>query len=165
MKILDVSKAVVLFAMTSVLLAGCSSPEGSPPAAFEECADESLPTLVVKVRTAKDAYRPGEFARLRVLVQRAAQTDEHGEGPSQEVGPVEGAEVTLGATVKDVTFGAGGTTDENGRARIKMKVKRYVPAGVADIMAAATLELIDLDCAPKETGHVEEHGLFRVIRR
>jgi hypothetical protein len=162
MDIKVISRATLLVLVSAVLLAGCSSE--TPPAAFDDCADESLPTLAVKARVTQNAYRPGDVATFKVLVVRAVQTDEHGEGARQELGPVEEAEVTIGATVKDVTLGAGGTTDEDGRATVKMVLQRYVPAGLADVIASATSETVDAHCVPNESGHIEKPDLFRVIR-
>lgn len=162
MRISTISKATLLTFVMGAVMVGCAS--STPPAAFDDCAEESLPTLAVKTRVTKNAYRPGEVATFKVRVMRSAQTDEHGDGASREVGPAEGAEVTIGVTVKDVTLGAGGITDEDGRATVKMTLKRYVPAGVADVIASATAESVDVHCVPNESGHVEKPDLFRVIR-
>lgn len=158
------AKAGALIALVGVLLVGCSSSDLAPPAAFEDCEDQALATLAVTARVAQDAYRPGQVATFKVLVMRAVQTDDHGDGASQEVGPVEGAEVALGATVGDVRLAGGGTTDEFGKTTIKVTVARYVPAGVADVLVSATADSVDLECVPHESGHVEKPGLFRVVR-
>lgn len=157
------SKAGVRVALVSVLLAGCSSDE-IPPAAFEDCVDEALPTLVVKARVADDAYRHGQVARFNVLVKRAVQTDDHGDGASQELTPVEGADVALGATIDDVSLTGGGTTDSDGRTTIKLTVGNHVPAGAADVIVSATADSVDVHCVPNESGHVEKPDFFRVIR-
>ena len=164
MGITFVSKIGALIAITAVSLAGCTGSDEPPSAAFEDCADEALPTLAVKARATRDAYRPGQFAVFKVLVNRAVQPDEHGESGSYAIGPVEGAQVGLGVSVADVSLTGGGTTDEEGRTTIKIMIARYVPAGVADVLASATADSSDLECVPSETGHVEKHGLFRVIR-
>ena len=158
------SKAGALVAVVSVLLVGCSSSDEAPPAAFDDCTDEALPTLTVKARVANDAYRPGQVARFNVLVKRAVQTDDHGEGASQELTPVEGADVALGATIDEVSLTGGGTTDADGRVTIKLTVADYVPAGVADVIVSATADSVDVHCVPQESGHVEKPEFFRVIR-
>ena len=163
MRSATISKATLLTLLVGALMVGCSSSPPSP-AAFDNCVDESLATLAVKARVTKDAYRPGDVAIFKVRVVRAVQTDEHGEGPSQEIGPVEGAEVAIGATVDDVHLTAGGTTDEDGRATVKMTLQSYVPAGLADVIASATSETVDVHCVPNETGHIEKPDLFRVVR-
>ena len=156
-------KASALIALASVLLVGCSSSDEVPPAAFEDCMDEALPTLSVKARVADDAYRRGQVARFNVLVKRAVQTDDGG-GASQELTPVEGAEVALGATIDDVSLTGGGTTDADGRTTIKLTVANYVPAGVADVIVSATADSADVHCVPHETGRVEKPDFFRVLR-
>lgn len=162
MRIKVISRATSLVLVMGVLLAGCGSSD--TPAAFGDCVDENLPTLAVKARVTQNAYRPGQIVTFKVLVMRAIQTDEHGEGPRQELGPVEGAQVAVGATVKDVHLTAGGITDADGRATVKMGIQSYVPAGVADVIASATSETVDAHCVPNESGHVERPDLFRVIR-
>jgi len=164
MRLSVMSPAAVLAAVAMVLLGSCSSSGVAPPAAFEDCTDQTLQTLAVKVRTDKDSYRPGDVARFRVLVMRAAQTDEVGDGISQDVGPVEGAEVALGVTVKGVSLAGGGISDEDGRTTIRMSIARRVPTGSADVLASATAETVDVHCVPKEAGHVEKPDLFRIVR-
>lgn len=164
MRLSAISKAGALVAVVSVLLVGCSSSDEVPPAAFEDCLDEALPTLTVKARVADDAYRRGQVARFNVLVKRVVQTDDHGDGASQELTPVEGADVALGATIDDVSLTGGGTTDADGRTTIKLTVANHVPAGVADVIVSATADSVDVECVPHESGHVEKPDFFRVIR-
>ena len=164
MRLSAVSKAGALVAVIGVLFVGCSSSDEVPPAAFDDCVDEALPTLVVKARVADDAYRLGQVARFNVLVKRALQTDDHGDRTSQELTPVEGADVALGATIDDVSLTGGGTTDADGRTTIKLTVGNHVPAGAADVMVSATADSVDVHCVPHESGHVEKPDFFRVIR-
>ena len=164
MEVSRIFKVSVLVALASVLLVSCSSSDEVPPAAFEDCIDEALPTLTVKARVADNAYRPGQVARFNVLVKRAVQTDDHGDGASQELTPVEGADVALGATIDDVHLTGGGTTDADGRATIKITVANYVPAGVADVIVSTTADSVDVHCVPHESGHVEKPDFFRVLR-
>ena len=164
MRLSAISKAGLLGAVVSVLLVGCASSDGVPPAAFEDCKDDALPTLTVKARVADDAYRHGQVARFNVLVKRAVQADDQGDGASQELTPVEGADVALGATIDEVRLTGGGTTNADGRTTIKLTVENYVPAGVADVIVSATAHSVDAHCVPYETGRVDKPGFFRVIR-
>lgn len=164
MRLSAISKAGGLAALVGMLLVGCSSSDEVPPAALEDCVDEALPTLVVKARVADDAYRHGQVARFNVLVKRAVQTDDHGDRTSQELTPVEGADVALGATIDDVSLTGGGTTDSDGRTTIKLTVGNHVPAGAADVIVSATADSVDVHCVPNESGHVEKPDFFRVIR-
>lgn len=126
------------------------------------CADPVEPTrtFAVKLRVLDDEYRIGEKARFRVRVHRIVG--------GQDVGPVEGAEVAVGVSLGDVYLWGDGMTDSYGRTSVEVALKRYAPAGPADVWASASrLVAIDLPCNSQlenEYGSVTKRGLFRVVR-
>ncbi len=126
------------------------------------CADPVEPTrtFAVKLRVLDDEYRIGEKARFRVLVHRILG--------GQDVGPVEGAQIAVAVSLDDVTLWDGGVTDSYGRTLVKVALKRYAPAGRADVSASASkLIAINIPCHSQleyEYGSVRKREFFRVVR-
>ena len=126
------------------------------------CGDRVEPTrtFAVKLRVLDDEYRIGEKARFRVRVHRILG--------GQDVGPVEGVQVAVGVDLGDVHLRDGGVTDSHGRASVEVALKRYAPAGRADVTASASkLIAIDVPCHSQleyEYGAVSKRNLFRVVR-
>lgn len=123
-------------------------------------ADEPTRTFKVRVRVGADAYELGENAKFYVTVNRVVE--------GQDMGPVAGAEVAVGVSLGDVYLTAGGWTEEDGRAVVKVRLKNYAPPGLADVLVFAQKMNADLPCHMQqyenEYGDVEKLGLFRVVR-
>lgn len=126
------------------------------------CANETEPThtFVVNVKVLDDEYRVGQKAKFVVRVKRVVA--------GRDLGPVEGAQVGVGVALGDVYLRDGAVTDSNGRAVVEVSIKRYTPAGWADVGTQAwKMTGIDIPCNSKleyEYGDVTKLGLFRVVR-
>lgn len=147
------------FAVSAVLaaLAGTFvAPPAVAAASEPACDGQAAETFEVQLSGYKAKYRVGDTARFKALVTR------HVGGV--EVAPAEGAFVVVGVKVGRVIVGGGGTTDENGLVDIKVRLRRYLPTGRADVWAAATKEIEPVPCHPYEWGSLELPRLFKVTR-
>ena len=116
-------------------------------------------TFQLTVRALENVYKIGENAEFRVRVARVID--------GQELGPVEGADVSIEISLGDVSLFGGSITDEEGRALVKVRLKKYASAGSADVYAQARKQTADIPCHSEleyEFGDIELKGLFRVVR-
>ena len=148
-------------AVASLLVASLTAPVAH--ASLSNCLNDGTHspnhTFVVKVRVLDDKYQLGEKAKFRVRVHRVVE--------GQDLGPVEGAEVGVGVTLGDVYLTGGGMTDAEGRTLVKVALKKYAPAGLADAFVYASKLVTDVPCHLEyeyEYGEVRKLGLFKVVR-
>jgi hypothetical protein len=149
---------LVGLAAAILVVSGLASVAGASESA---CPHKSEPTQTfdVTVRPLKDVYEVGETAKFLVRVTRVVD--------GNELGPVEDAQVITGLTLGDVYLGGGATTDEDGRAVVKVRIKRYAPAGSADALVTASRQIADAPCHSRfenEYGDIEAEDLIRVTR-
>ena len=111
------------------------------PAGAESCqVHDTQPTrtFAVRTRVADDAYSVGDTVKFRVRVMRSVD--------GTDVGPARGAEVAVFVEVDDVTLAAGSTTDEEGRAVVKIRLAEHLNTGDADVSVRAHKHLFDVPC-------------------
>lgn len=125
------------------------------------CGGDSATTQTfrVKVSVAERLYQLGDKARFFVRVNRVVE--------GLDLGPVTGAEVGVAVSLSDVHLLGGGITDNDGRAVVEVKLRRYAPAGLADVQGYATKLVAQLPCHiayEYEHGSVKKPDLFRVAR-
>lgn len=146
----------VLFAATTLVAPAAAASETACRALHES---EPTRTFDIKVRAGKAIYRRGETARFQVTVTRVVQ--------GQVVGPAEGARVALFVMLGRVTLVGGSVTNAQGEATVKVRLRRFAPTGVADVIAFAEKEIADLPCHTeyeREFGRVDLSALFKVAR-
>lgn len=146
------------FAVSVILSAVVGGLFVVPAAASEPACSDPLTLESFKVRLAgyKAKYAVGDTVIFNALVTR------HVNGVG--IAPAEGARLVVGVSVGRVVIGAGGTTDANGSVDIDLRLRRYLPAGRADVWAFASKEIEDVPCHAYEWGSVELPRLFRVTR-
>lgn len=141
----------LLFVVSGLALIGPAS------AAVASCEDpDDLNTFKVRIRAEKLQYRLGEVARLHVKVTRYVA--------DRELGPAEGAQISVGLFSKDIARFGGGVTDEAGKAIVKVRIGRRMPLGPADAHAHATKRITDGPCLRRqEWGALEKKGFLTII--
>lgn len=141
-----VARIVMALMLTGSLLAPTADAEGL-------CADphDSEPTRTLDVGvSARDAlYRAGDVVKFRVSVTR--------ELDGIAMGPAEAAEVTLAVELDGRMVGTRGVTDENGNATLRVRLRRFMPEGSADVYGWAEKLIADLPC---RSGYEYEFGRF-----
>ncbi|MGH2748065.1 MAG: hypothetical protein ACRDKB_09100 [Actinomycetota bacterium] len=143
-------------AVMAVLLIGVMPARADQPST-SGCNDERLHTLKVKMAAARASYARGEVAKIKVTVTR--------EIAGQETQAGAGTHVVVSAEAGEVALWGGGTTGEDGKAVVKVKVLRAAPTGPADGFGYAWREIADAPCLrAREDGHVELAKLFRITR-
>lgn len=131
---------------------------GLAPAGAAGCADahHQIETFRITVQPAEKTYRIGERARIITLVER-------------EVGgtytPAQDVRVLLAASVRRREVIGAGTTNEDGRTVVSLKLNRQLRPGIADVFGHAFKSSLDLPCVPQETGFVDAEDVFRVRGR
>lgn len=134
---------------------------GTAGASQQQCAHphdgQPTRTFSVSVRALDDVYAIGETAKFRVRVRRVVH--------ETDLGPA--AEAKVGVSVSRDGFVVGGSaiTDDQGRAIVKVKLKRYMPAGLADVRVSARRQTVDHPCHSDfeyEFGEVQAPDLFRI---
>lgn len=152
--------ALLVVGPAAVASAAVAGPRVSKDGWGSGCGEQVEPTrtFAVKLRVLDDEYRIGEKARFRVRVHRILG--------GQDLGPVEGAQVAVAVSLGDMNLWVDGVTDSSGRTSVTVALKRYVPAGRADVSASASKWIaIDVPCHSEyEYGSVTKRGLFRVVR-
>lgn len=146
--------------IVGVILLG-SLVAGTAGASQQRCTNphdrQPTRTFSVSVRALADAYAVGEVAKFSVRVRRVVD--------KANLGPVEGAQVGLYVSRGDLVVAGGATTDADGRAIVDVQLKKYMPAGPADVNVYARRQTVDHPCHSEyeyEFGDVEALGLFRI---
>ena len=146
--------------IVGVILLG-SLVAGTAGASQQQCTTphEGQPTRTfsLSVRALDDAYEIGDTAKFSVRVRRVAH--------EENLGPVEGAQVAVYVSRADIVAAGGAITDGEGRAIIKVQLKRNMPAGLADVNVYASRQTVDHPCHSEyeyEFGDVETQDLFRI---
>lgn len=117
------------------------------------CADITQPlrNFKVEAKFQKPVAKIGGVAKMEVLVTRTADEDPVTEdGQPYPTGrpmddPVEGASIGVGLLIDDVFFAAGGTTDAEGKATVKVKIEKYAKPGKGITRVFAKKELTPPD--------------------
>lgn len=148
-------RAWAITAITAGLIAGVLGI--APAGAASGCNGERLHTLKVKMATARTSYARGEVAKIKVTVTR--------EIAGQETQAGAGTQVAVSAQAGDVLLAGGGTTGEDGKAVVKVKVLRVAPTGPVGGFGYAWREIAHGPCLQaQEDGHVEIERLFRITK-
>ena len=114
------------------------------PAAYGQgaCANpheaEPTRTFDVRVQARDDVYRVGDVIEFRVSVNR--------ELDDIVLGPAEDAEVAIAVSLDGYSVWGSNVTDEAGKAVIRVRLKRFLPEGSADVHASAVKMIADLPC-------------------
>ncbi|HVF53657.1 MAG TPA: hypothetical protein VNC78_08645 [Actinomycetota bacterium] len=127
-----------------------------------------LRTFYVDVQIPKKTYRVGQTAIFNMTVTRPAHEDPLGNGipvdpPQSE--PAEGVSIGVGLIIDDVYLFGLGVTDTEGKSSIKVKLKSYTPAGMAQARAFAKKNVADSPCLViDEIGYRPMPDAFKVIK-
>ena len=125
----------VLFVALSLAVAPAAS-------AAQNCGNDDqeidAQTLTVELAAAKKVYRVGQTATFTAQVTRDLQT--------AELSKAEGAIVTVFLSVGDVLVAGYGVTDATGVTTIPVKLRRYLPAGKADVTSGAHINHVEQPC-------------------
>ena len=113
----------------------------------------TLRTFHLEVEQPKKTWKIGETAVINVTVTRPANEDPLGEGepmPWTErpyIEPAPGAIVGVGLHIGRVFLPGAAITDENGLAKVRIKIENYAPAGkVVDASVYAWRVLQETQC-------------------
>ncbi len=127
-----------------------------------------LRTLHVVAKIPKKVYKVGETALFKLTVTRPAHEDPLGQGvpidpPTTQ--PAEGISIGVGLIVDDVYLWGLGITDQGGKATIRIKLKSYTPAGMAQARAFGKKNLVDTPCLViDEIGFLPMPNAFEVTK-
>lgn len=116
-------------------------------------------TFDVRVSVPDDKYRLGEIVKFRASVTRDLQ--------GTDLGPAEGVKVTVAVSLDGHYIWGGGVTDEDGKATISIRLKRFMPEGSADVHAWGEKMIVDLPCNSQyeyEFGSVLYTNLLHIAR-
>lgn len=154
-RIVGKTKHFIVSLVLSVVVATlCVAPAvASEPVCSEGSVAE---TFAVHLSGYKAKYRVGDTVRLEAVVTRQVN--------GMDVAPAEGARVVVSVKVGRVVVVGGGTTDENGFVDVEVRLRRYVPAGRADVWTVATKQIEPVPCHTYEWGSLELPRLFKVTR-
>jgi len=92
----------------------------------------SLRTLHVEAAVSKKTYRKGDTATFPVQVTRPGTEDPFGQGIPMDrpyVMPAEDVNIGVGLLFGDVFLPGFAVTDAEGKAKIKVKIEKYVQPG------------------------------------
>lgn len=156
--------------LSSSVVAAPSVAAPSPAPCGASGANEivQLRTLHVETKISKKVYRVGETAIFKMTVTRPAHEDPLGQGvpvdpPTTQ--PAEGISIGVGLVVDDVYLWGLGTTDQGGKATIRIKLKSYTPAGMAQARAFGKKNLVDSPCLViDEIGFLPLPNAFEVTK-
>ncbi|MDP9066755.1 MAG: hypothetical protein M3N53_00210 [Actinomycetota bacterium] len=132
-------KTVVL-SMATLLVVAPAAGSAVPIGSREACTDVSLPLRNFKIEASwqTPSVSVGDVAKLKVLVTRTADEDPvTDDGVPYPTGrpmnePAEGVSLGLGFLVGDTFLTAGGLTDANGRAVVKVRIESYARPGTGE---------------------------------
>ena len=143
-------------ALLALSLALVLVPSGAPLVGADQasaCSDISQPLRNFKVEAewTKSKVQIGKIAKMNVFVTRTAEED-----PVTEDGmpypngrpmddPVEGVSVGVGVLIDDVFLAAGGMTDADGKAVIKVLIQDHAKPGTAITRIFAKKEMTPPD--------------------
>lgn len=151
-------------------LAGAALSMLPPAASAAPCGSEVIPltTFHLDITIPKRSYAVGQSAVFNVTVTRPAHEDPLGQGiemPPPHSSPAEGVPVGVGLIVDDVYLWGLGRSDAQGKTRIKVPLKSYTPAGMAQARAFAQRTVVDTPCLTiNEIGYRPMPDAFRVTR-
>lgn len=162
----------LLFSVTPA--AACSGPSGGSVPTGRAAAKQnlkeglsrgsgettSLRTLHIEAEVVKDAYAIGEVAKFPVHVTRPAKEDPARLGLPWERPYVEDAaevNVGVGLLIGDVFLPGFAVTGEDGKATIKIKIKKYAEPAMVDAAFYSWNVVLDTPCL-----RVEENGFLAV---
>lgn len=129
----------------------------------------SVLTFNLELGKLKPEYKIGDVVPIDVTVTRPAKEDPLGNGVPMErpvVEPAAGVIVGVGLHLGRVFLPGAGITDENGLARIRIKIQDYVPVGAkVDASIYAWKVIQETPCASvQEYGYMAARGLFKTSR-
>ena len=129
----------------------------------------SLLTFNIEVGETKPVYKIGEVAKIDVTVTRPAQEDPLGNGIPMErpyVEPAPDVIVGIGLHIGRVFLPGAAITDEQGVARVRIKIEDYAPANQwADTSVYAWRILHETPCATiQEYGYKSMPRMFKTAR-
>lgn len=126
----------------------------------------SLTTFHLDIAPAKPVYEVGQTAVFNVTITRPAHEDPAGQGievPPPRSFPAADVPVGIGLVVEDVYLWGLGRTDAAGKTSIKVPLRSYTPAGVAQARAFAQKTVVDSPCLTvNEIGYRPMPDAFRV---
>ena len=135
---------------------------------YDQLESIVLRTFNVALKADKSTYKVGQTAIVRATVTRPAHEDPLGVGvPLDPPTTMPAAEVSvgIGLRIRDVFLFGYSVTDENGKAVIKVAIKRYAPAGKALVDGFAWKRQAETPCANvEENGYISAPGLFKVVK-
>lgn len=150
---------VVSFSLVGGLLGGVSGAGAAPSAACSGRAVKimksgameqiALRTFSIAVKAPKDVH-VGDILTIPVTVTRPAEQDPLGQGiPMGGVEPEAAPDVNIGVGLMfgDVFLPGFGVTDSQGKAKLRIKVERYVKPGPVDASFYAWKTQADTPCA------------------
>lgn len=120
---------------------------------------ETVETFRVETKTPRNRiYTIGDVIKLRVKVHR--QIDGH------DLGPAEGADVAVALSRNDEPgIYGGGITNEEGIAKVRVRVSRGSPIGLLDLFARATVDRGHYPCLRvTEIGNYEAPAFLRIVK-
>lgn len=140
--------------IASVLATGAASPASATGCGAMETV--SLKTFKIDAKPRKSTYRVGETIIFDAKVVRPNDTDPFNVGvPMDGVDKQPAEEVNIGAgiIINDVFLSGFATTNDAGKATIKIKIEKYARPGIADAAFYAWKTQADTPCL-----RVEENG-------
>lgn len=138
-----------------------TAPTTAAPTVAQACTTESISfeNFEVAIDNSKRSYQKGQVARVQITVTRRVQVA--GQRAAEE--PVEGTDVYLSAKVGESVLVAGGTTDGHGVAKLRVRLKRWITPGWADVYVLVRKGYAEAPClAVSEYGKASAARLFRV---
>ncbi len=142
-----------------VAAAAASALSGPPARASTDCGDTEVQSYDLEVSSDRSRYEVGETAVVRVQVNHTSDRAAQGSALEKDI------DVLVAAEVGDVLLAGGGTTNDQGVARVRLRIKRHTPAGKADVRAYANESRAEAPCLRvTERGSKSVSRLFRVIR-
>lgn len=148
----------LLGSVVSLLLVGSGlalvGPAGLALASCEDTSD--LHSFKVRMWTEKSRYRLGDVARVHVKVIREVE--------GRDLGPAEGAEVSVALLSQGVAAWSDAVTDTAGKALVKVRIGRHMRPGPADASARANKDVATPPCMRiQELGFQEKKDFLTIV--
>ncbi len=153
--------------MSAVLVAGptAAAPAPAPCGSFEIV---QLRTIHIDAKISKPVYKVGETAIFKLTLTRPAKEDPAGQGIPMDpptTQPADGVSIGIGLIVGDVYLWGLGMTDQGGKATIRIKLKSYTPAGIAQARAFGKKNIADSPCLViDEIGFLPMPNAFKEVK-